>query len=125
MNLYKFVGTIEIGENEYDTYYQLIVANNKKKARENFNNLIGGLGIKIFEVSITCEEIKEIDDHKIIVEDSMEECQYCNDFNNEKEEMIIDKIYIQTAGHFWYQCPIKYCPNCGKILNKYKNNKED
>ena len=69
MKLYKFVGTMELGENEYEAYYQLIVANNKEEAKEKYSNLIGDLGIKILEDSIILEEIKEIDGYKINVED--------------------------------------------------------
>jgi anaerobic ribonucleoside-triphosphate reductase len=54
----------------------------------------------------------------------MEKCQYCKDLNTEKEEMKIVEIYIQRAGYYGYRCPIKYCPNCGKILDKYKDDKE-
>jgi Fe-S cluster assembly iron-binding protein IscA len=52
-------------------------------------------------------------------------CQYCKDLNNEKEKMKFVEIYIQRAGCYDYECPIKYCPNCGKILNRYKENREE
>ena len=53
-------------------------------------------------------------------------CKYCKDFNEEKEDMQIVKLEIGTDGYYNYECPIKYCPNCGMILEKYKikqNNK--
>jgi len=37
-------------------------------------------------------------------------CKYCNEFNEEKQEMEIAEIYIRTAGYYGYWCPIKYCP---------------
>lgn len=48
-------------------------------------------------------------------------CKYCKDFNKEKEDMEIYKLLIGTGGYYIYECPIKYCPNCGIVLNKYKN----
>lgn len=51
----------------------------------------------------------------------MEYCKYCKDFNEEKEIMEICQIYISAIqGYFNYNCPVKYCPFCGKILNRYK-----
>jgi len=50
----------------------------------------------------------------------MEECIYCRDLNEEKENIQITGIHISKAGHYNYYCPLKYCPVCGTILNKYK-----
>jgi hypothetical protein len=50
-------------------------------------------------------------------------CKYCKELNKEKEKIAIDDIHIRTAGYFGYYCPIRYCPNCGKILDKYKVDK--
>jgi len=47
-------------------------------------------------------------------------CKYCKDFNEEKEDMQITQLEIGTDGYYNYECPIKYCPNCGTILEKYK-----
>lgn len=47
-------------------------------------------------------------------------CKYCSDFNEEKEEMEVSQIYLSSSAYFNYECPIIYCPNCGKKLNKYK-----
>lgn len=49
-----------------------------------------------------------------------ERCRFCSDFNEENEDMTIEQIKIGEDGYFNYECPMKYCPNCGKILNKYK-----
>lgn len=46
-------------------------------------------------------------------------CKYCKDFNEEKSEMQIYEIYVEES-YYIYECPIRYCPNCGKILNKYR-----
>ena len=54
----------------------------------------------------------------------MGKCKFCKELNEEIEEMRIDEIYIEAAGYYIYYCPIKYCPNCGTILNKYKNTVE-
>jgi len=51
-------------------------------------------------------------------------CNFCKELNEEKEEIEIDEIYIRCAGHFYWDCPIRYCPNCGDLLKKYKP-KED
>lgn len=50
----------------------------------------------------------------------MADCKYCKEFNEEKKEITIDEIMIGTT-YYIYECPIKYCPNCGTILNKYKS----
>jgi rubrerythrin len=48
-------------------------------------------------------------------------CKYCKDFNEEKNDMEIYEIDIIGVGYFFYDCPIRYCPACGKILDKYKD----
>ena len=49
----------------------------------------------------------------------MAECEHCKDFNQEKENIKVTDINV--GGTFYnYDCPIIYCPNCGKLLNKYK-----
>lgn len=50
----------------------------------------------------------------------MANCSYCKDFNEEKEEIGITELRLGNDGYYNYECPIKYCPNCGKILNRYK-----
>ncbi len=45
----------------------------------------------------------------------MEECEYCKDFNEESGHMEITEIAIKGT-YFFYDCPIRYCPNCGKLL---------
>jgi len=47
-------------------------------------------------------------------------CEYCKDFNKEKLDIEIYEILI-AGGYYFYECPIKYCPACGIILNKYKS----
>ena len=51
-------------------------------------------------------------------------CKYCEGLNEEKEEIRMEEIYIEAWGYFRYECPVKYCPNCGTILNKYKKEGE-
>lgn len=67
MKLYEFIANIEIVDEEIDTYYQLIVAKNKKEAFRKFDEKT--IGLRILENSIICEEIKEIDGYKIKVEE--------------------------------------------------------
>ena len=50
----------------------------------------------------------------------MKKCKYCKDFNEEKEDIQITQLEIGTDGYYNYECPIKYCPNCGMMLRKYK-----
>jgi len=52
----------------------------------------------------------------------MGECKYCKELNEEPEKIEIEEIYLEQSGHYTYRCPIKHCPNCGTILNKYKLN---
>lgn len=47
-------------------------------------------------------------------------CKYCTELNEEKEKIRVDDIYIENAGHYHYSIPIRHCPVCGKILDKYK-----
>lgn len=49
----------------------------------------------------------------------MKECKYCKDFNEESEEIRIEQIQVSTLGYYNYDCPIKYCPSCGKVLDRY------
>lgn len=49
----------------------------------------------------------------------MAKCNYCKEFNREKKDIEITDIRI--GGIFYnYNCPLKYCPSCGKLLSKYK-----
>jgi len=50
----------------------------------------------------------------------MTECKYCKGLNEEKEDMQIIQLEIGIDGYYNYECPIKCCPNCGKLLEKYK-----
>ena len=50
----------------------------------------------------------------------MDKCKYCKQLNEEKEEITIDQIEIGCDGFYDYSCPIRHCPNCGTILDKYK-----
>jgi rubrerythrin len=52
-------------------------------------------------------------------------CKWCNELNTETNDMRIDEIYIDRAGHYGYKTPIKYCPNCGTILNKFKDGQKN
>jgi len=47
-------------------------------------------------------------------------CKFCEELNSETQKMRIQEIYIGTAGHFQYCCPINYCPACGTKLNQRK-----
>lgn len=49
----------------------------------------------------------------------MEECLFCKDLNEEKNDIKVTEIYIHGAGHYNYGMPINFCPNYGKILKKY------
>lgn len=51
----------------------------------------------------------------------MKKCKFCKELNEEKCDISIEGIYIHPVGHYNYSCDIKYCPNCGTILDKYKN----
>jgi hypothetical protein len=54
--------------------------------------------------------------------EQMKKCEYCKDFDGEKEDIEITGINV--GGSFYnYNCPITHCPACGKLLDKY--NKED
>jgi hypothetical protein len=44
-------------------------------------------------------------------------CKYCKDFNNEKEKIQISQITIKGL-YYNYDCPIKFCPNCGIELRQ-------
>jgi NADH pyrophosphatase NudC (nudix superfamily) len=46
-------------------------------------------------------------------------CKYCNELNKETEEIEIYELLI-AGGYYIWNAPIKYCPNCGKELDKYK-----
>lgn len=48
----------------------------------------------------------------------MKKCKHCKDFNEEKYAITIDEIRIQGS-YYHYSCPIKFCPACGSVLNKY------
>jgi hypothetical protein len=67
MKLYEFVSTLKLSDEFFDTYYLLVVAKDREEALKKFNNYTNGM--KVLENSIECEEITEIDGHKIIVED--------------------------------------------------------
>jgi hypothetical protein len=67
MRLYEFIAALRLSDDDYDTFYQLVVAQDKEKATDRFWELVDGL--EIITDSIVCEEILEIDGHKIIVED--------------------------------------------------------
>lgn len=49
-------------------------------------------------------------------------CTTCKELNEEKNEISIDSIYIQSAGYYNWHRVIKFCPDCGKILDKYSSN---
>lgn len=48
----------------------------------------------------------------------MNKCKYCKDLNDEKSDMEISQIVI-NGSYYDYEVPIKFCPNCGKVLKKY------
>lgn len=50
---------------------------------------------------------------------SNDKCPYCKDFNDEKYQINICEVEVQ-GGYYHYYCPINYCPNCGKILKRFK-----
>lgn len=50
------------------------------------------------------------------------DCLYCNDLNEEFEDIEVCEIRIRNAGYFSYYIPINYCPNCGRKLDKCKEN---
>lgn len=47
-------------------------------------------------------------------------CKYCKDLNEEKERITIEELHLHPSGYYNYSIPLIHCPNCGKILNKYK-----
>ena len=47
-------------------------------------------------------------------------CKYCKELNEEKEKIRIEEIYIAKAGCYSYSMPLRHCPVCGNILDKYK-----
>lgn len=51
-------------------------------------------------------------------------CEYCEELNTESEMISTDEILLNLSGHFYYSMPIIYCPNCGEMLDKYKDNKD-
>ena len=56
----------------------------------------------------------------------MQECQYCKELNEEKNEIRVDEIYIYgNGGYYGWRCPIICCPYCGKKLKKYEVKKDD
>ena len=50
----------------------------------------------------------------------MAKCKYCKELNQEEEDITIDEIEIGACGNYGYRCLIKYCPACGTMLNKYR-----
>ena len=52
-------------------------------------------------------------------------CTYCKDLNSEPNEMRTETLYLNPSGYYNYHIPIRYCPYCGKILNKYKKRTEN
>lgn len=53
----------------------------------------------------------------------MTECEYCKDLNEEKYDVEIHEVYIQ-GGYYNWGCMIRYCPYCGRKLDKYKEDDE-
>lgn len=51
----------------------------------------------------------------------MSACKYCNDLNDEKEDILVEDIKLSVAGHYHYEIPILHCPYCGEKLEKYKD----
>lgn len=49
-------------------------------------------------------------------------CKYCKEFIEEitrtyqKQKISIVEICVGYDGYYKYECPINYCPNCGKLL---------
>jgi len=48
------------------------------------------------------------------------DCKFCKELNEEKQNIRVDEIYINCAGHYNYSIPIICCPVCGTMLDKYK-----
>lgn len=52
-----------------------------------------------------------------------EVCQRCIDLNEAKEAVTVSEVRI--AGSFYhYFMFVRYCPECGRKLNKYSNKTE-
>jgi hypothetical protein len=47
----------------------------------------------------------------------IETCKECKDFN-ERRDYTSDSF--EMCFKWECKCPIKHCPNCGKVLDKYK-----
>lgn len=53
----------------------------------------------------------------------MNKCVYCEELNEEKWSIEITELKIQSSYYNW-NCEIRHCPYCGKLLKKYNNNEE-
>lgn len=49
----------------------------------------------------------------------MAKCTHCDDFNDEPKYIEMSQILIDSVGFYNYSCPINFCPNCGKELNRH------
>lgn len=47
-------------------------------------------------------------------------CKYCKELNEEDTIVEIREVEIKPHGCFYWECPIKYCPNCGKEITGFK-----
>jgi len=47
-------------------------------------------------------------------------CKFCMELNEEMEDIVIREIWIRSAGYYNWSCQIYHCPNCGRLLKKYK-----
>jgi hypothetical protein len=65
IKLYEITGTIELIDNQFDTYYKLIVAENEEQALEKFSIYTNGVNI-VGDLIIV--EVEEIDGFKINLE---------------------------------------------------------
>lgn len=52
---------------------------------------------------------------------NVKKCVYCDDFNDETKDIEMSQIRIEGVGFYNYECPIKFCPNCGNELNRYNS----
>ena len=46
-------------------------------------------------------------------------CSYCDRLNKEVYEAEITQIKLQWDGWYRFNCPIIYCPSCGRKLKRY------
>ena len=46
----------------------------------------------------------------------MKICKYCKELNEERY-VVIEEVYVD-GGYFKWPCPIRFCPYCGKPLDR-------